>query len=158
MFESPQTRSDFVPSAARQSLLVEEVNGELVVYDQDRGAAHLLNRVAAFVWRHCDGRTTVAQLAALLQDELGLPANDDVVLLALDDLENNHLLEDRQPASTTPRFSRRHAVKRAATAAGIGLSLPLIESLNAPPARAAASPPHNASKVVALKPTRNTTF
>jgi hypothetical protein len=116
------------------------VNGELVVYDLDRGAVHLLNPVAACIWRHCDGRFTVAQLAALVRDELELPANDDVVLLALDDLERNHLLEETQPTSTTSKsFSRRHAIKRLAATAGIGLAFPLIESLNPPSAQAAAS-------------------
>jgi Coenzyme PQQ synthesis protein D (PqqD) len=128
------------PAARSARLLTEPVGDELVVYDLDRDAVHLLNPVAASIWKHCDGRTTVAELAAALSDELELPANDDVVMLALNELQKSHLLEQTQSASMTRRsFSRRQAVKRLAATAGIGLILPAIESLNPPSARAAAS-------------------
>lgn len=128
------------PTARSTRLLTEAVGDEVVVYDLDRDAVHLLNPVAASIWRHCDGQTTVANLAAALDDELELPANDDVVLLALSELQKSHLLEETQATSMTPRsFSRRHAVKRLAATAGIGLILPAIESLNPPSAYAAAS-------------------
>ena len=55
--------------ARHDRLVVEAVSDELVVYDLDRGTVHLLNPVAALVWKHCDGRTTVAQLASLLHAE-----------------------------------------------------------------------------------------
>src|SRR5437870_3077851 len=83
-----------VVKARRDRLLVEDVRQELVVYDLERWTVHLLNPVAALVWRCCDGRTTVARLAALLRDELELSANEDLVLLALDELESKHLLEE----------------------------------------------------------------
>lgn len=128
------------PRARKDQLLVEEVKDELVVYDLKLEKAHLLNPVAAFVWRHCDGETTVAQLVALLRDELEPAANEDVVLLALDELGQNHLLEEARAASTIARsFSRRQLMRRLAVVAAIGLTLPVIESLDPPPAQAAAS-------------------
>jgi Coenzyme PQQ synthesis protein D (PqqD) len=128
--------------ARRDQLLVEEVNDELVVFDLERRTVHLLNPVAAFVWRRCDGRTSVAQLASLLHAELGLPANDELILLALDELEKNHLLEEQGAASaTTDSLSRRQMIRRLAAATGIGLMLPLVESLRPPAAEAAASTP-----------------
>jgi Coenzyme PQQ synthesis protein D (PqqD) len=140
-FDAPETRSDFVPAIARQNqLLVEAVNDELVVYDLDRGVVHLLNPVGAFVWRHCNGRTTVAKLAMLLRDEYELPADEDVVLLAVNDLEKHHLLDETQASSATSKmFSRRQAIQRLAATAGIGIMFPLIESLNPPTAQAAIS-------------------
>jgi hypothetical protein len=84
----------------------------------------------------------VAQLASLLHSELGLPANDELVLLALDELEKNNLLAEKGAASTTTdSLSRRRMIRRLAAATGIGLMLPVIESLRPPPAEAAASQP-----------------
>jgi hypothetical protein len=123
--------------ARHDQLLVEEVGDELVVYDLGRGEVHLLNPVAAFVWRRCDGRTTVTELAALLRAELELPTTEDVVLLALDELGAKHLLEK---ARAVPALLSRHqAIKKLATFAGVGLMLPIVESIKAPPAWAAAS-------------------
>jgi hypothetical protein len=128
------------PKARHDQLLAEDVNDELVVYDLDRGTVHLLNPVAAFVWKRCDGRTTVAELATLLQAELDLLESEDVVLLALHELEDAQLLEEGGAASTATRaFSRRQMLARLGVAAGIGLTLPLIESMNPPPAYAAVS-------------------
>jgi Coenzyme PQQ synthesis protein D (PqqD) len=126
--------------ARHDQLLVEELGDELVVYDLERGEVHLLNPAAAFVWRRCDGRTTVTRLASLLRAELGLPANDELVLLAREELEKNHLLEEKgAPSVTTDSLSRSQMIRRLAVATGIGLMLPVIESLNPPPAHAAAS-------------------
>ena len=83
------------PHARTESLLVEELSEETLVYDEERHKAHCLNPTAAFVWHHCDGQTSVSELARLLEDELGIPANEEVVWLALDRLERVHLLEER---------------------------------------------------------------
>ena len=48
-----------LPLARRERLLVEELPDEVLVYDLDREKAHCLNRTAALIWNHCDGRTTV---------------------------------------------------------------------------------------------------
>ena len=65
------------PETARDEVLIEALGDELVVYDLVRHRAHCLNKSAALVWRHCDGKTTIAELAKLLQKELGLPDLDE---------------------------------------------------------------------------------
>ncbi len=125
------------PHARKESLLVEELSDETLVYDLERHKAHCLNQTAAFVWRHCDGQTSVGELARLLEDELGIPANEDVVWLALDRLESVHLLQRRGERGTeTPRYSRRELVKRLGQ---IGIALPMIVSIVSPLAAAAVS-------------------
>jgi Coenzyme PQQ synthesis protein D (PqqD) len=131
------------PKARDNQLLVEEVGNEFVVYDLKRGEVHLLNPVAALVWRSCDGRTTVAELAALLQDKLGPSATEDLVRLALDELGAEHLLEEARPFRGM--LSRQEAIKKLAAVAGVGLALPIVETMKAPPARAAASLPRECS-------------
>ena len=83
------------PETARDEVLIEALGDELVVYDLVRHRAHCLNKSAALVWRHCDGKTTIAELAKLLQKELGLPALDeDLVWLALGELQRAELLQE----------------------------------------------------------------
>jgi hypothetical protein len=111
---------------------------ELVVYDLEGHRAHCLNQSAAFVWKHCDGQTNVADLTALLTEELGEEINDEVVWLALDQLSKLKLLEEhinRPPDAI--RLSRRAAVKRLGMAAAL---LPLVISITAPTPAQAQSP------------------
>ena len=72
-----------LPLRRRDELVVQELSEETVVYDQRSHKAHCLNRTAALVWHHCDGQTSVGKLARLLHEELGLPADEQLVWHAL---------------------------------------------------------------------------
>src|SRR5439155_22958956 len=129
--------------ARDQGLLCREVPDGLMVYDQDRHEAHSLNQTAALVWRHCDGQTGVPELATLLQQELKLPAEEAVVWLALDRLEKAHLLQERLLRSREAAgMSRRAVIRKLGLAGGLVALLPLVDSLNAPPAFAQSSETH----------------
>ena len=52
-----------LPRMREQGLVVDDLPDEVLVYDLDRHQAHCLNRTAALVWRHCDGQTTVKEIA-----------------------------------------------------------------------------------------------
>lgn len=119
------------PDARHDDVLVYEVGDELIVYDPARHRAHRLNRAAALVWRHADGRTGVAALAALLARELGVPANEDVVWLALDRLADARLLH-RRPRPPHPNLSRREVVRRLGMAGAAAALLPAVASVTAP--------------------------
>src|SRR5437879_10417193 len=108
-----------VPRARNEGLVVQELPDELLVYDLERHRSHCLNRTAALVWRHCDGKTTVTEIANLLQRELSVPADEEAVWLALDRLDRAHLLRERLtlPASAA-RTSRRALVRKLAMAGG----------------------------------------
>lgn len=121
------------PRARQDGLMVEGVGEELVVYDQKRHRAHRLNRSSAWIWRHCDGETSVAQLAALLAAELALPADEKVIRLALKQLERAHLLRDPLPSARGGvRVSRRAAVRTLGTAGALSLLLPMVSSITVP--------------------------
>jgi hypothetical protein len=121
------------PEARQDRLLIEEVLDEVVVYDQDRNRAHRLNRTAALVWRHCDGRTSVEELAALLRKALDLPAEERLVWVALDQLGKAHLLRDPvlRPAEQAG-VSRREAIRRLGLGAAGALLVPVVTSISAP--------------------------
>src|SRR5262245_50811982 len=125
-----------LPTARQEGLLVETLADEVLVYDLNRKKAHCLNQSAAKVWEHCDGRTTIKEIASRLQTELTTPVGEDVVWFALDQLEKRHLLQDRlvRPAGT-PDVSRRDLIRKI----GFAVSVPLVVSILAPKASAALS-------------------
>jgi hypothetical protein len=128
-----------LPHARSHGLIVHEVPGEVLVYDRVSHQAHCLNRVAALVWRACDGATPVADIASRLARELPAPVDEEVVRLALARLEAAQLL--RAPAGAAPAggLSRRSLLRGGAIAGGGALLLPLVSSITAPAAAAAAS-------------------
>ncbi len=129
-----------MPRARQDELVVEELPNETLIYDLKRHTARCLNRTAALVWRRCDGRTKVADVAALLEARLEIPTDEAVVWMALDRLSKAHLLSEpvTLPADRA-QYSRRQMLRTLRRAAGISLLLPVIESIVAPLAAAQAS-------------------
>ncbi len=136
-----ETTRALMPRARQDELVVEELPDETLVYDLKRHKARCLNRTAALVWRRCDGQTTVAEMAALLENELKIPADESVVWMALDRLGKAHLLREQVtlPADRA-QYSRREVLRTLRRVAGIALLLPVIESIVAP--RAASATTH----------------
>src|SRR5713226_7866951 len=127
-----------LPRMRAQRLVVDELPDEVLVYDLDRHKAHCLNRTAAMVWRHCDGKTSPPQIARRLQRELDQPFNEEMVWLALRQLNQIHLLEE--PVALPPKLagmSRREMVRALGLAAMV--AVPLVTSIVAPTAKAAAT-------------------
>ena len=126
-----------VPEARTDGLVIQALADEVLVYDLQRHRAHCLNQTAAWVWKHCDGRATVADIARGLQAELKTPVHEGIVWLALGQLERDHLLKgriSRPPAMAG--LSRRELVGQLGLVAAI--ALPLVTSIVSPtPARAA---------------------
>jgi hypothetical protein len=117
------------PKARKDQLTVRDVAEETLVYDLERHKAHCLNPTAAFIWKHCDGDTTIPDLARLLREELNVPQPEMVIRLALEQLSRRHLLEQPiAPPSAAARLSRRDALKKLAVAAAV---LPTVMTLTA---------------------------
>jgi hypothetical protein len=125
------------PVARTESLIVKEVDDETLVYDLTTDKAHCLNDTAARVWKNCDGRKTVSEITAVLSAESNTKVKDEVVWLALDQLEKFKLLAE---APAKPGFlagmTRRQMVARLGIAA---VALPAIVSIVSPTAVQAAS-------------------
>jgi Coenzyme PQQ synthesis protein D (PqqD) len=128
-----------LPRARKDGLVIKELANETLVYDLERDEAHCLNQTAALVWKRCDGKTTVAKMTSLLQEQLDKSVNADIVWLAIKQLQRFHLVEsyDDVPVAI-PSVSRRNLVLKYAPAA---LVLPLIMSISAPTAASAATNP-----------------
>ena len=121
-----------LPRAREGEMVVQELPDEVLVYDLKRHKAHCLNRSAARIWRHCDGRTTAAQMAKVVGEELQTPITEEAVWLALDRLGKASLLEQRVTHPGGANLSRREVVRK--LGAGAALAVPVVMSITAPEA------------------------
>jgi len=121
---------------SRQGLVVTELDGELLVYDQESQKAFCLNASSAAIWRMCDGRTTLAEIAERAGRELGVPVDETFVTYALDRLRKDGLLEAdfRTPAeaAAVSRVELIRRIGRVGMAAAI--AVPLVTAVVAPTA------------------------
>ena len=119
-----------LPLARKESLIIKEVADETLVYDSNNDKAHCLNPTAALVWKNCDGKRTVDQLRELMEQEAGAAVPEEMIWLALDQLESFNLLTEA-PAKPVALagLNRRTLVKRIGFAA---MALPVILSIAAP--------------------------
>ena len=127
-----------LPKARKADLVTRQIPGELLVYDLKRHKAFCLNDTAATIWKNCNGKRTVSDLAATLSSNQHLPTDEKVIWLALDQLEKSYLLETRTTRPVgLPSISRR-SLLRAGIATAI--ALPIVTMIAAPTAQAAGTP------------------
>jgi hypothetical protein len=119
-----------LPLARQTGLIIKEIPGELLIYDSDRERALCLNRAAASVWKHCDGKTTPARMARVIEQELQIEEGEDIVALALEKLQESHLLIGK--AAEGRGLSRRELMGRI----GIAAAVPIISLVLVPTAKA----------------------
>ena len=119
-----------VALARQKDIVVQELPDELMLYDLKRHKAHCLNTTAALIWNHCNGQTTVSEMAALLEQEVGSPVDEEVVLYALDKLGKANLLEEPLDLPPASGLSRRRMMKRLGV--GAMAALPVVMSLVSP--------------------------
>jgi hypothetical protein len=127
-----------LPVARRKNLIIKELPDETLIYDLDTDKAHCLNQTAALVWKNCDGRKTVSELRALLDEGASTQVPEEMVWLALDKLRKFDLLAQvpARPVGLSG-VKRRELVKHIGLAA---LALPIIMSVSAPTSAQAGSP------------------
>ena len=118
-----------LPSARNQSIVVQDLNKEILVYDLINNKAYCLNETSALVYRACDGKTSFGEL----KNRSGFSI--DLIFFALDQLRENTLIENFD--SPFAGVSRREVVRK------VGLAsmaiLPVVAHLTAPTAAHAQS-------------------
>lgn len=117
------------PTARTIGLVVQEVPDEVLVYDTETNEAHCLNQTAAMVWNACDGKTSVPEIAEIIGSKAGGSVSDDMVWLAIDQLNEHRLLETEIKTKFAGE-SRRSVLKKIGFASMV--ALPIIASLAAP--------------------------
>jgi hypothetical protein len=116
------------PLARSEGLIIEELDGELLVYDSESNLAHALEPQAAAVWRASDGHADVVTLAARCH------TSEEDVRITLARLGGLGLLEGAQ--SDEDGDTRRSALRKIGIA-GVGVAT--ISSILVPAAAAAGS-------------------
>lgn len=124
------------PVARKNGIVVQEMPDEVLVYDLESNKAHCLNQTAAFVWRSCDGKTSVADIAGLYASQAGGKVPEDLIWLAIDQLNETNLLEHEVKSGFAGQ-SRREVIKKIGLASMV--AIPVIASLVAPQSAMAAT-------------------
>jgi coenzyme PQQ synthesis protein D (PqqD) len=127
------SKSRQLPVARKEGLLVETLPDEVLVYDLERKKAHCLNQTAALIWQHCDGRTSVSEIARMLSDQTNTPIDEEVVWYGLNHLSRTRLLEaEIARPGDLPNATRRDLIRKI----GLAVAVPLVISVLAPQASA----------------------
>jgi hypothetical protein len=129
-------------SLSTDRLIVEDLGAELMIYDQKRNEAFCLNQKAALVFQYCDGKTTIAGIAARLTTTLGEPVDEKVVQFALQTLSHDGLLEASDFAQMIPAgMTRREVMQKIGVRAAV--ALPIVTALLVATPKAHASGSNN---------------
>jgi hypothetical protein len=126
-------REDNKPKSRREDIVVQEVDGEVLIYDLKTDKAFCLNRTSALVWQACDGTKTIAEINDLVGKQLNAKVKEDVIWLALDQLSKEKLVDAAIANKTV--LSRREVITRIGMTSAV--ALPIIAHIVAPPAAAA---------------------
>ena len=121
-----------------EGVQIERTADEILAVKEGSLEAHAINQSAAAVYDLCDGNTSKFDMAAEIHRRTGLPADDEIVDLALSELVETGLviLDDSEPRSAV---SRRALIRRLALSSTLALMLPVVETIVVPPAEMAAN-------------------
>jgi len=126
------------PVSRKDDIIVQELKGEVLIYDLKINKAHCLNETSAIVWQLCDGNNSVADITKKFSRELNSPVTEDFVWLALDQLKQENLLSNSE--EIVPEFngmSRREVIRKVGL--GTMVAIPIVSGLIAPTAAQAQS-------------------
>jgi methyltransferase-like protein len=74
------------------------VDGEMIVLDREHDLIHQFNKTATFIWEHCDGQRSAAEIAQKISEnfEVDEATAAKEVLETLERLENLEIIDDDQ--------------------------------------------------------------
>jgi hypothetical protein len=144
--------------AAKQveGLQFERVADEVLAVKPATLEAHALNQSAAAVFDLCDGKASKSEMAAEIERRTSLPADEEIVELALAELVDAGLIVVEAPEAP-PTISRRSLVRRLSLSAAAVMMLPVVETILLPPAAAQVSPTTTTTSTSSTSSTSSTT-
>lgn len=116
------------PKVRSKDILVQNLSGEVLIYDLQADKAFCLNKTCAEIYNYCDGQNTFEDIRRLSRQ----PISDELIWLAIEELNRQNLLTEKRESG----ISRRNLLEKAAVSA---VALPLIMTLAAPSAARAQS-------------------
>jgi hypothetical protein len=121
-----------------EGVQIEHAADEILALKAGSLEAHALNRSAAAVYQLCDGKTSKSEIAAEIRRRTGLPADAEIVDLALAELVDAGLVVLDDPAAR-PAITRRSLIRRLALTSMAAMMLPVVETVLVPPVEAGSS-------------------
>ena len=129
-----------LPEARKEGLVTRQFDDELLIYDERRDKMLCLNFTAAFVWKSCNGSTSVRDISERLSCELKVDPNtvldERFVWYAIAQLDRVHLLQRRveipDEVTRNSGISHLEMVRRAGLANLTALPLIVTVSPRAP--------------------------
>ncbi len=110
----------------------------MLIYDLNVNSAFCLNRTTALVFQYADGTRTAGEISDLMSKAMKTLVSEDIVYLALSELDKHGLLEKSLYAGNHfSGLSRREIIRRVGLASMV--ALPIVASIVAPSVTAAAS-------------------
>jgi coenzyme PQQ synthesis protein D (PqqD) len=133
---SPQLQTHR-PVVRTDQLVCEDVSGECVIYDAREKKAHHLNSTLTWIWRRCDGNTTMEALADSFERQFNITDGLPVLITGIEQLEARNLLDN--PVNVNLLAAEQTAISRRTVVAGGSVLMPLVVSILAPTPAAAKS-------------------
>lgn len=127
-----------IPVVRKNNLVIQHLENELLIYDLQNNKVFGLNQTSALVWQLSNGERTMSEIAFEASRQLNSPINEEFVWLALDQLTNANLIENKTGIESHFQGATRREVIRRVGLASM-LALPMISSLIAPSALQAQS-------------------
>lgn len=126
-----------LPKARSENVVMQSLTDEVLLYDLQTNKVYCLNETSAFIWNSCNGKKDVPEIARELAKLNKKPVNEEIVWLAIDQLEQENLMSEIDLPPVFVQTDRREMLKRIGLATMI--ALPLVTGLVAPRASEAAS-------------------
>jgi hypothetical protein len=120
------------PCRIWEHLSTQPIGTETLVYDDRRHLAFCLNQSSSVVWHLANGARSIAQIAVEASVQLKTPVSEELVLLALEELQRDGLVEPAAVAKLEHTVSRRVMLQR--LGAGGAMLLPIVSAIVAPTA------------------------
>ncbi len=100
------------PKSRQQNIVIQELNGELLIYDLSLNKAFCLNEASASVWQACDGEKSMDEISQIVSKKLNTPITENFVWLALDRLKKENLILNQDEISSHSNgLSRREVIR-----------------------------------------------
>lgn len=112
------------PKCRDKDIVVQESVNELMVYDLLTNKVHFLNETSAEIWKSCDGKTSISQIA----ENKNIP--EEYVIAALSDLSEVNLMEGEYSFKFSPDWISRRSLLMKSTPTLF--ALPLLTTMLAP--------------------------
>ncbi len=129
---------EYLPLTRKKNLVTKRSGEEILLYDLKSNRTYCLNKTSAEVWNLCDGKLKVHEIGDELSKKAGVPIAEELVWLALEQLNDDGLLEEGYEINQKfTGLTRREVIRKVGFASAV--TLPFVSSLVAPKALLAQS-------------------